>query len=60
MTTPENHSPHGAGQHSGQDAAQRAQYPSALEDNAVNRKADAKTPTPRRWSPPMNPSWALR
>lgn len=44
MTTPENHSPHGAGQHSGQDAAQRAQYPSALEDNAVNRKADAKNP----------------
>ena len=44
MTTPDNHSPNGAGQHPGQDAAQRAQYPSALEQNSVNRKADAKNP----------------
>lgn len=44
MTTPENHSPHGAGQHSGQNSAQRPQYPSALEQNVANRKADAKNP----------------
>lgn len=44
MTTPENHSPNGAGQHSGQNSAQRPQYPSALEQNVANRKADAKNP----------------
>ena len=44
MTTPENHSPNGAGQHSGQNSAPRPQYPSALEQNVANRKADAKNP----------------
>ncbi|MDK8679053.1 AI-2E family transporter [Corynebacterium accolens] len=44
MTTPDNHSPNGTGQHSGQNSAQRPQYPSALEQNSVNRKTDAKNP----------------
>lgn len=44
MTTPENHSPNGAGQHPGQNSTQRPQYPSALEQNVANRKADAKNP----------------
>lgn len=44
MTTPDNHSPHGAEQPSAQNSTQRPQYPSALEQNTVNRKADAKNP----------------
>jgi len=44
MTTPDNHSSSGTGQHPGQNSAQGAQYPSTLEQNSVNRKADAKNP----------------
>lgn len=45
MTKPDNHSPNGTGRHSDQDSAQRAQYPSALERNAINRKGDANDPS---------------
>ncbi|ERS51044.1 MULTISPECIES: AI-2E family transporter [unclassified Corynebacterium] len=44
MTTPDNHSSSGTEQHPGQNSAQGAQYPSTLEQNSVNRKADAKNP----------------